>query len=107
MAKQFEDGPILSTPSPRSNLERRLTRAELEARIAASKEKQPALPASPLDGIAERPTIGALPPPPPLVDEANMAELDEPVPEEWEGEPEVTENVPVRVAIPRDIPIRK
>lgn len=106
MANNFENDSLFSTPGPKSRLERRLIKNELDGRIAASKERKPVLPASPLDGIAERPTIGALPTPP--VDDARMIELDEPAPEEADGDAEeVTENTRVRVTINREPPSHK
>lgn len=57
------------------------------------------------DEPLRRPRIGKLPTPPAIVDE--IGGFDGPVPEEAGDDAEVTENLPARVIIRREPPIRK
>lgn len=109
MVEQFKNDPPIFAPSPKSHLERRLIRADLDRRIAADKAKKAALVSV---SDAERPAIGALPNFPVAarasegsVDELPFIELDEP--EEADPENEVTAGRVASVVIPREPPVRK
>lgn len=91
MANSFEAGPPLSHPSPKSHIERRIAKADLDKRIA--------------DEPLRRPRIGKLPIPPAPVGEGIA--LDEPVAEEADDEGEGLAVMPAQVIIRREPPIRK
>lgn len=103
MTKQFETYLPLSNPSPKSGVERRRNKADLDAQISASNSREVPLTLRP-----SRPTIGVLPTYPfaeaqasgdDSLDEVPFIDPDEPG--ETDPDKEVTEKTRVSVVIPR------